>query len=103
MPDVMGVRPAGWPVAAREGTSAVPQHERAAQWSGGEAALPADVQRLAGGAEHGRDDAGVAGQPPDRGRGQVGAVVERASTHLLAQSVEVDRHDHLGAVAAVVG
>src|SRR5437764_7924804 len=102
MPDVVSVCPAGWPIAAGEGTSVVPQHERSAEGSGGQAALPPDVQHLAGGAEDGGDDAGVAGQPPGGGRGEVGAVVERASTPLLARSVVVDRHDHLGPVAAVV-
>src|SRR5947199_10512062 len=103
MLDVVGVCPAGWPVAAGEGTSPVPQHEGAAEGSGGEAALPADVQHLAGAAEHGGDDPGVAGQPAGGGWGQVGAVVEGAHADLLAQVVVVEGDDDLGSVAAVVG
>jgi hypothetical protein len=61
--DVMGVRPAGWAITARERAAPVAEHEGAAQRPGDEAGLPAEVECLAGAAEDGGDDAGVAGFP----------------------------------------
>ena len=56
VPDVVGVAPAGWSVAAGERAAAVAQHQGAAQRPGDEAALSADVEDLAGAAEDGGQD-----------------------------------------------
>src|SRR6478735_9185143 len=66
--DVVDVAPAGRPVAAGEGASAVPQGHGAADAGGPDPGGPADVQRLPGGAEDGGDQVAVAQQSAGGGR-----------------------------------
>jgi hypothetical protein len=63
VPDVMTLTPAGRPITAGESATPVAEREGAAEGSGDQAGLPAEVEGLAGAAEEGGDDAGVAGDP----------------------------------------
>ena len=101
--DVVGVAPARWSVAAGEGAAAVAQHEGASERAGDEAALSADVEDLAGAAEDGGEDGGVAGEAAHRVRGEVEAGVEGAGAELPGQLVVAGGDDDLGGVAAVSG
>src|SRR3954454_2926711 len=102
-PDVVGVAPGGWDVAAGECAVLVAGGQRAADAEGDGAGCPADVQRLGGGGEDGGDDVGVAGQPPqgfdrDGGAGlQGGGCVGECGLQLVVGAVH--EHGRAGAAA----
>ena len=70
----MGVAHEGWPVTAGERTVCVSDGQGGPDGGGDQPVGAADVEDLALGAEDGGDELGVAGQPPDRGRGELGVV-----------------------------
>src|SRR6266545_7732227 len=69
VPQMVGVAPAGGQVAAGEGAARIPQGQGAAQRGGDGALGAAEVQGLAGPAEDGGDDFGVAGESAHGGGG----------------------------------
>ena len=72
--DVVGVAHDRWSGAAGEGAVSVAQDQGEPDGGGDQASGAADVERFAAGAEDGGDDLGVAGQPPDRGGGELDPV-----------------------------
>ena len=103
MSDVVTVAPSRRPVTTRKGATAVPQTQRTPQRAGEEPALAADVQDLTVAAQHGRQHAGVAGEPADRARREANAGLQGAGAYAVDQLVERHGHHELRPVAAVVG
>ena len=89
--------------AAGHGTGVVDQGQGAALAAGVEAAGPAEVQGHRVAVEDGGDQAGVAGQPAGFAGGDRDPGVEPGDAEAGEQGVEVDRDQHLAAVAAVSG
>src|SRR6478752_82193 len=100
--DVVDVAPAGRPVAAGEGASAVPQGHGAADAGGPDPGGPADVQRLPGGAEDGGDQVAVAQQSAGGGRtdGNAGGV-QGGRAQPAGEGVVADGHGDVRAFAAL--
>ena len=61
----------------------------------------ANIDRYARSVEDHRQDAGVAGDPPCRGRRQQRAGVQLADRDITQQGVVVDRDGYLGGLTAV--
>jgi hypothetical protein len=85
---MMTFTPGWWPITGREGTSAIPQHEGAADGAGEQSSLPAEVEDLALPAQDRGQDSGVARQPAHDAGAQAHAGVEHAGSELPGERVE---------------
>src|SRR3954468_3269924 len=77
--DVVTLAMPRWAMTAGEGAPAVAEVERLAEWGGDQAALAAQVKRLALGAEDGGDELAVAGVDAGFGGGDGAEVAEGGS------------------------
>ena len=91
---VVSVTPAGWARAAGEGAAAVAQAQGQVLLGGDQPGGPAEVEDLALGAEDGRDDARVAGDPADGLGGEQLPGQGRPGTGAVEQVLVAHRHDH---------
>ena len=89
--------------AAGDGAGVVEQGQGAALGAGVQAAGAAEVQGHRVAVEDGGDEPGVAGQPAGLAGGDRDPGVEPGGAEPGEQGVEVDRDQHLAAVAAVAG
>src|SRR3569833_2616262 len=74
--DVVALAVAWWAMTAREGAAAVAQVQRAAEWSGDQAMVTAEVEGFALGAEDYGDELAVAGVDAGFGGGHGAEVAE---------------------------
>src|SRR6266545_307155 len=103
VPQMVGVAPAGGQVAAGEGAARIPQDQGAAQRGGDGALRAAEVQGLAGPAEDGGDDFGVAGESAHGGGGQVLAGVQGAGANFGGEFGVVQGEHQSGFLPALGG
>src|SRR6266545_5953493 len=100
---MVGVAPAGGQVAAGEGAARIAEDQGAAQRGGDGALGAAEVQGLAGPAEDGGDDFGVAGESAHGGGGQVLAGVQGAGANFGGEFGVVQGEHQSGFLPALGG
>src|SRR6266498_3038113 len=99
---MVDVAPAGGQVAAGEGAALIAEDQGAAQRGGDGALGAAEVQGLAGPAEDGGDDFGVAGESAHGGGGQVVAGVQGAGAEFGGE-FGVVQGEHQGGFLPALG
>ena len=106
MPQVVGIAPVSWGVAAGVSAVTIAQPERAGLRWREESGRPTQINELALAAQDRGDDRGIAGQPAHLGRRQEltarGRPQHSPRTHAALEVIECHRHEHcrLGAECA---